>query len=91
MKNFFINHKEYWLRIPQSGKVAPFSVSSPYLPAANPAPTCYKVKKQAHNDTAMVLPVVHQGPHTFIGKLTEFEVPNMATLKMYQRLTGDIL
>ena len=89
-KNFFFNRRHYWLRNPQSNKLAPVFVMSPYQPAANPAPLCQRVVPSSRDYTAEFLPVVHQGKHTFIGHLNEFEVPDRPTLEMYKRLTAGI-
>ena len=89
-QNFFFNSENYWLYTPQDGKIAPYFVMSPYLPSPNHAPFCEKVKDAGPDYQALLLPVVHQGPHTFIGHLNEFEVPDEPTLEMYKRLTAHI-
>ena len=89
-QNFFFNSKNYWLSTPQNGKITPFFVMSPYLPSPNHAPFCEKVKDVDSDYSALILPVVHQSSHTFIGHLNEFEVPDEPTLEMYKRLTAHI-
>lgn len=44
------------------------------------------VKKQV----ALVHPVIHEGPHTFIGRMNHYGVPDKKTMKKYQQLLAGI-
>lgn len=44
------------------------------------------VKKQV----ALVHPVIHEGPHTFIGRMNHYGVPNKKTMTKYQHLLASI-
>ena len=84
LKNLFFNGCNYWLKPAKSAQIGAYEIISPHLPGREPISS--QVPSDGKDFTALVMPVVHKGKHTFIGRLNEFEVADAKTLQMYAKL-----
>ncbi len=86
LKNLFFNGYDYWLKQAKNAQIDAYEIISPHLPGCEPISSL--IAPDAKDFTALVLPVVHKGKHTFIGRLNEFEVADEKTLQMYAKLVA---